>query len=417
LNEIRNLLIGLELGEETSQLAYYDRRTKNPVSVAVKPGTNLYRFPTVLTRLREEGKWMIGYEAEHFASEGRGSLVKNLLRISSRSGFEVDGTYMEGWELLQVFISGALDMLGVSDPAQLAQGICITVRSLTPNLAAALKRALRKIGFAAEKIFIQDGLESFFYYTYSQRPEIWNRTVGLIEFEKNEVTMHCLMENKKTRPITVKTRKIGHTWIPADVKKKDAAFAAALTKWLEDQTFSGLFITGEGFGDWSKQSLDLMCRDGCHVFAGDNLFVRGACYTALEKTDEPMIRGRVYLGPDMLRASVGLDVIIRDKQQWMPLVSAGENWFDRETCIDFILDGRSDIMMTTVPMDGKGGKPWRLVLDGLPKRPDRTTRIRLKAYCTDADTCVVKAEDLGFGEMFPATHKIWTLKIALGEES
>lgn len=74
-------------------------------------------------------------------------------------------------------------------------------------------------------------------------------------------------------------------------------------------------------------------------------------------------------------------------------------------------------MMTTVPMDGKGGKPWRLVLDGLPKRPDRTTRIRLKAYCTDADTCVVKAEDLGFGEMFPATHKIWTLKIALGEES
>ena len=265
MNEIRNLLIGLELGEETSQLAYYDRRTKNPVSVAVKPGTNLYRFPTVLTRLREEGKWMIGYEAEHFASEGRGSLVKNLLRISSRSGFEVDGTYMEGWELLQVFISGALDMLGVSDPAQLAQGICITVRSLTPNLAAALKS------------------------------------------EKNEVTMHCLMENKKTRPITVKTRKIGHTWIPADVKKKDAAFAAALTKWLEDQTFSGLFITGEGFGDWSKQSLDLMCRDGCHVFAGDNLFVRGACYTALEKTDEPMIRGRVYLGPDMLRASVGLD--------------------------------------------------------------------------------------------------------------
>ena len=186
MNEIRNLLIGLELGEETSQLAYYDRRTKNPVSVAVKPGTNLYRFPTVLTRLRDEGKWMIGYEAEHFAAEGRGSLVKNLLRISSRSGCEVDGTYMEGWELLKEFISGTLDMLGVSDPAQLAQGICITVRSLTPNLAASLKRALRRIGFAAEKIFIQDGLESFFYYTYSQRPEVWNHTVGLIEFEKNE---------------------------------------------------------------------------------------------------------------------------------------------------------------------------------------------------------------------------------------
>ncbi len=39
--------------------------------------------------------------------------------------------------------------------------------------------------------------------------------------------------------------------------------------------------------------------------------------------------------------------------------------------------------------------------------PARTTRIHLTVFLSDADTVQLKMEDMGFGEMFPASHKIW----------
>ena len=40
MNETRNIIAGLELGKEFSQICYYDRKEKEPVSLSVKTGSN-----------------------------------------------------------------------------------------------------------------------------------------------------------------------------------------------------------------------------------------------------------------------------------------------------------------------------------------------------------------------------------------
>ena len=39
MNEVRNIIVGFELGEKASQLCYYDRRTGGAVSLSMKVGT------------------------------------------------------------------------------------------------------------------------------------------------------------------------------------------------------------------------------------------------------------------------------------------------------------------------------------------------------------------------------------------
>ena len=45
-------------------------------------------------------------------------------------------------------------------------------------------------------------------------------------------------------------------------------------------------------------------------------------------------------------------------------------------------------------------------IKGLPKRPPKTTRIRIEVRFTSSVEGVILLKDMGFGEMFPATGKI-----------
>ena len=48
MNEIRDLIIGIDLGKEYSQICYYDRKGDEPRSVSMKVGSEQFEAPTLL---------------------------------------------------------------------------------------------------------------------------------------------------------------------------------------------------------------------------------------------------------------------------------------------------------------------------------------------------------------------------------
>lgn len=46
-----------------------------------------------------------------------------------------------------------------------------------------------------------------------------------------------------------------------------------------------------------------------------------------------------------------------------------------------------------------------MLLTGLPKRPNKTTRLLLKLQYISRKECRITVKDLGFGEMFPSSGK------------
>ncbi|MBR4168188.1 MAG: hypothetical protein IKR47_00500 [Lachnospiraceae bacterium] len=69
--------------------------------------------------------------------------------------------------------------------------------------------------------------------------------------------------------------------------------------------------------------------------------------------------------------------------------------------------------LTITPLDGKDKQIVSIELNGLPQRPKRATRLRIKVEMTSETTIKIKIQDLGFGEMYPSSSKVWTKEIEL----
>lgn len=418
MNEVRNILVGIEIGRTCAQICYFDRRQAEPVSIPTKVGTNQYAFPVSLAKMEGKEEWHFGFEADFFGKRENGILCPNPFETAQQEApVLIDGKEYEAHELLAIFLGEALKMLGVPHPVQAIAGICVTCGNLTRLLAEHIYSALRLLGLAPEKCHVCDNEESFYYYGYSMKPEVRAREMGLIRFSGNVASFSLMEESRSRKPAVVTITETAHTALPEEAEERDAAFSEAVKQWTEGMNFSGIFITGEGFGvDWAKSSVKTLSRAASHVFEGDNLFVKGACWAVYERTERHAFAGRLYLGPDQVRATVGIDVIEGGQQQFLPLVSAGTRYYACDTSVDILPDGRDDLMVTVRYADSAAHRNERAKLEGLPVRPHRATRLRLSVHCPDVSSCVIGAEDLGFGEMFAATHRKWTLHVRLDRE-
>ena len=46
-------------------------------------------------------------------------------------------------------------------------------------------------------------------------------------------------------------------------------------------------------------------------------------------------------------------------------------------------------------------------LPGLPERPPKATRLKIRMEFESAGSCSIRVEDLGLGELFPASGMVW----------
>ena len=56
-----------------------------------------------------------------------------------------------------------------------------------------------------------------------------------------------------------------------------------------------------------------------------------------------------------------------------------------------------------------------MALDLNENRPNKTTRIRMNVRYLSTDRCAIKIRDLGFGDFYPATNRVWEKIIRVNE--
>lgn len=84
MNEIRDLIIGIDIGKEYTQICYYDRKAEEARSLSMKVGTSQYEAPGCLCYRAEHDDYCVGLEAEYFAREKGGIMVGNIYDICRR---------------------------------------------------------------------------------------------------------------------------------------------------------------------------------------------------------------------------------------------------------------------------------------------------------------------------------------------
>ena len=424
---VGKFMLGIDLTQEYCQISYlYNKRarfgkgfvnaatggvSREPVTFSAVSGQEAYNIPMALCRLKDSPVWLAGQEAFEAAQEGEGILVTDLVQKAREDAMvRIEGEEYGAGALLALYLRRCIAMLEPAiAPEQIAVVVC-TASEMDYGLEQVLLRAFGRMDLSLQQIVCESHQESFYSYMLLQDAEQRRAGMLLCEYsEEGDLVFSTLRTNRRTSPV-VSWAELEERRLAPDLKGRgrDHAFAAAAQEILLKHEASVVYLTGEGFaGSWMKEAAVLLCR-GRRVFQGENLFSKGAAYSALLRADRPAeIPESVFLSPDALRSNIGIEVLKREQMGYHVLLDAGVKWYNAEVEEDFILENGTEFSLVRTPVTG--GEPQSLTvrLDGLPDRPDRTTRVRVLLSMPAADRLRVQVRDMGFGEIYPSGGGVW----------
>ena len=159
-----------------------------------------------------------------------------------------------------------------------------------------------------------------------------------------------------------------------------------------------------------KESLKYLCRNR-RVFQGNNLFSKGACLGMQERLNKSAEGSEyIFLGNDKLKANIGMNILRQGEETYLALLDAGVNWYEAAKEFEFYLQDGNEITFIITPLVGKAGMMAQVVLEELTAS---TVRMRVRLFLEAENTLVVELEDLGLGELKPASGRVWREKITL----
>lgn len=411
------IVIGLDLSDEFSQVSFLNMSQNEPETLSLVLGEEQICIPTVLAKTVGENVWTYGMEA--IENRDRAILVDNLIQ-KARSGNAVgiDGRDYDPVDLLTLYIKKCLSLLNTTAPLEKVSVIMITVEEADSRMIEILNKAVETLRIKPEKVFFQNHAESAYQYVIHQARELWNHDVLVLHLTPNGLSARSYKKNIRTKPVVVlmEEQKF-HSFNVDDIqdapegrkKRKDQELYQILYGIMEGKMYSAVYMLGDGFeGDWCNEALKYLCRNR-RVFRGNNLFSKGACYSAKEKLEPTELSSRyVFLGQDKVKSNIGMRVYREGEEVYLALLDAGRNWYDTYKEMDFILDREDSITLTITPLNGKNAHNAQIYLTGLPVRPARATRIHLELRMMSEKRLFIKITDLGFGEFYPASGLDWT---------
>ena len=408
MNEIRDLLIGVDFGKKNTQICYYDRKAGEPRSLSWKTSEGSYEIPTALMHRKEQGDYVTVTAAE--AGEATSSLVDDIYGISGKNeSVTTEGDTKESWEITACFFKGILRYLGLIDVVRSTKVIAVTAEELTPCRVTNIKRAFEELGFSSGTLLLLDHHESFYYYVMTQGRELPGRSAAWYRFDGDYVEFRKLSINNGAKPITVKLLEPVNTVLPEKAEERDEAFSIFIQKTLGQEMFSSIQITGNGFDQaWAKRSIRILCFGKRKVFFGNNLYARGACAAAKERAEDHRLKNFRFISSSLIGTDVGMEMRVMGSKAYYPMIRSGSSWYECGCTCEFLLDGNDELIFEVTRPPETEKKKVSMKLPGLPSRPPKTTRLQLDMSYISEEKCRITVKDLGFGEMFPSSGQTWT---------
>lgn len=404
----RGSILGYDLNEKTCQISYYDEEREEPQTL--ETSVDNYQIPLALGYVND--RWVYGKEAKKMETLQEGAVIQDLFKKAvHREKVQVGNKKHDAVWLLAKFIRLTLQEFDE------ISFITFSVPHIDIDMTKMLKGIGTHIGVEKENVYVQDYKESFCQYMFYQPKELWQYESALFYCDAKEIRAYMLRKlntisgRGKDMFVTVDEVANAHMEELAaiypvmnvdKVKEADERFKTFIQSVFEKKVVSSVYLTGEGFeNNWYPGSLKVLCN-GRRAFLGNNLYSKGACYTAVRKYlsyDE----GPIYLDETKMTEQICLRMRVNGQEGWHPIVSWGTHWYEADGQWEVILEDTSDIEIHVETLTGEELQVETVSLEGLPERKDYSLRIQIEIMFLDERTCRLVFKDVGFGEFFPAT--------------
>lgn len=408
------MIIGYDLSYDYAQISYSRLTGDAPETYALVSGTTQYNIPVCLFKRKGVNQWFLGKEAIAFSKQEEGTMLEGLLQAA----LEQDETYIgeesfESIALLALFVKRSLYLPGKECKLDKVDGIMFTVPFLSEKMIELLKELVALLNISDCKFFFQSREESIYHYMIHQPKELWEEDVLVFDSTHEGLKSYRFMKNNNTKPKVAFVEEADHGQLSGEAEEKDGQFLQIVRENVTDVS-NCVFLLGDGFnGDWCQESLRLLCQNR-RVFKGNDLYSKGACFGVRERLDERMGGQIIFLGQDKLKTNVGMRVSRQGEASYLAILDGGENWYECHKKWDVILREGNVIKLQLTPLDGRNTRYVEVVLDGLPVREPKMTRLRLEAVMVNEKTMELRVKDMGFGELAPASSLCFSQQIDVG---
>lgn len=403
--------IGIDLNDSYAMVSFFQQNMKEPETVSTVAGSEEFQIPLVLARRKSIGKWYYGDEARRLSKSGEMVCIDQLLKRALNSEkIVIDDDSFMAEELLALFLKKVMELPSkLGNPSSFDRLVICVDRLTKENVSMFYGMAVR-LGINSRQLTVIDRKESFYYFALNQDKSLWLHDVVMFMQEKESIFFYSLKRDLRTTPQVVSIdESISYT---LDKNDKDKSFLDIINESFKNQIISTVFLVGDTFAEgWMKQSVALLCK-GRRVLMGNNLFTKGACYAAATR-DREAEWPFVYMGENEMKFNLSLKVHDKGELSFYNLISAGSNWFESKGQCEVIISGSYEVDFWKQLPKSREAKIETLRLTDMPPRPDRATRIRITATPVSDDRIDIEIKDLGFGEIFMSSGKVWHYEMTM----
>lgn len=375
------LFLGIDLCNEFSQVCYYDIKSQKTEPIPFGKTDMIFKNPVSLDMIFESMQEGLPIQINELAN-----LVGYLLDTAKK--------FRKTSEICQIYV---------------------TVDDFNITLLDALKTAFSMHGYNSEKVAFLSHEECYAYYAFCQKRELWNGGVLLLDYSQRGLESLELADVKiKNNDIIVEEQTFfdDPQLIEAikgekNLEKIDVLLESFARQVLNGKVIASIYLTGEGFNTDKLPPLFLKCICNRHrVFAGQNLYVKGACFAAFEDSYGTRFDNTVFACKNRITTGIEIGILERGKNKILRVVKPGINWYEAGKTMEFILDECNEIRINMIPVAKKENYEEVIELSEFPYRANKTTKIKVEFEFTADDRCLVTIKDRGFGEIARSSDKV-----------
>lgn len=408
-------IVGVDIRDTHTQISYWKKGMLEPLSISPIAGSESYLIPTGLKKKKGLGQW-------YFVDEEKQDVetYTHLLEHSlSGDMIEVDHQMKDSKQLFAIFLRKVL-ALGTITGCQSNEIFYIfTLEQCSTKVVHLLMNTVKQLSLMEKQVRICSYEESFAHFVMNQEESIRTHHVLLFDYTNDEFRQYDLTQNFHMNPVVISINAEENYDFDREKeasihRSKDQIFYDIIVKATAGKIVSCAYLVGDGYdGEWMDQSTAKLCQNR-RVFIGKNLFTKGACYFGgwhLERQNENKTPKYIFLGDGQVKENVLIKVKEEESIKLVNLLNAGESWQDCSNDKILLLEDSDteEVSLEVVlkALDGHMERTYVLKLADLPMRPPKATKVLVEASRNEAHDVLIRVTDLGFGELFKSSNKVW----------
>lgn len=412
------LILGFDLCDDVTKISRYRPDNMNPADISFPQADDRTVIQTALGRRKGQEGWLVGKEAYEAVLEGGGTVVDKLLTLlAGKERVAVGDQRYTPEELLCTYIGTLLETVYKEAGCRDIGRLVFTLEKTEPVVMDSITHCMDHLGVARENISIINHTEAYLYFVLRQPKAAFDSRAMLLDWSGSELYCYELNLIRGVNPQVLKaSRQLLETNLSQDGmdnethrKMVDFTIKRHMEKLLDHRAISAFFVSGKAMetcAEWGKGFLSTLSNSGRlrrSIFFESNIFAKGAVIAANNELHGRMAYPYTIICEGRVGASIWIDTSLKGSKKEVPLVKEGTNWYECRTTTDLLLDEVNYIRLKIKRTGEKLIMFENISLDAFPKRPSKTTRVRLILSFTSEHVAMVRVQDLGFGEFFPSS--------------